>query len=242
MERAMRSLGVIQARGASKRLPRKNVRLLNGIPLIAYMCRAALVSRLQRVIVTTEDEEIARTAETFGVSAPFRRPVELAADYASNEDVVGHALEWTENDEGRPYDTVVKLQPTTPFVLPRHIDGCLDEVENNGAACCFTARKVSEPPDWMFRRDPEGIATPMIDVAPVGEWEHSQLLPEFFFPTGAAYAVRVSALRQQGRIYSAPLRMMMMEPERSIDIDDELDLLTAETVGRHFGFTPVDTP
>src|SRR5262245_14661230 len=100
------SLGVIVARGASKRLPRKNLRPLLGLPLVAWSVRAALASRLDRVVVTTEDPEIAEVARREGADVPFMRPEELAADYARSDDILLHALAATEADDGRGYDVV----------------------------------------------------------------------------------------------------------------------------------------
>ena len=97
----MRSLGVILARGASKRLPRKNLKPLVGLPLIAWSLRAALASRIDRVIVSTEDEEIAAVTEANGGEAPFRRPAELAADYAGPLAILRHALDWADATEVR---------------------------------------------------------------------------------------------------------------------------------------------
>lgn len=234
----MRSLGVITARGSSKRLPRKVVLPINGHPMIAYMCKAALASRLDRVIVSTEDDEIMAICRASGVDAPFRRPEDLCADYAADEDIVDHAVRFCEKQDGKPYDVVVKLQPTTPFVLPSHIDACLDQVAVAGTNCCFTARKVAEPPHWMFSQTESGEAKLLIAEAIKGQFEHAQLLPAFYFPTGAAYAVRVSALREQRRIYCEPYRMAPMEPERSVDVDDDLDLIYADAVARKYGFVP----
>lgn len=234
----MRSLGVITARGSSKRLPRKVVLPINGHPMIAYMCKAALAAKLDRVIVSTEDDEIMAVCRANGIDAPFRRPEELCADYAADEDIVDHAVRFCEEQEGQAYDVVVKLQPTTPFVLPEHIDACLEQVVIDGTNCCFTARKVSEPPHWMFTQTENGEAKLLIAEAIKGQFEHSQLLPTFYFPTGAAYAVRVDALRRQNRIYCEPYRVTIMTPERSVDVDDDLDLMYADALARKYGFVP----
>jgi CMP-N-acetylneuraminic acid synthetase len=235
----VRSLGVICARGASKRLPRKNVRPLNGIPLVAYCCAAARESRIDRLIVSTEDAEIAEICAAWGVSAPFVRPQELASDYASSPDIVGHALDWMERNEGARFDVLVLLQPTTPFVLTEHIDACLDVLERSDTACCFTARAVADPPQWMFVQDGEGAARPLLGKVIEGDQEHSQHLAASYIPNGAAYAVRADAMRTQGRIICDPARLVIVEPERSVDVDDELDWVYAEAVARKFGFTPV---
>jgi CMP-N,N'-diacetyllegionaminic acid synthase len=235
----MRSIGIICARGASKRLPRKNVRLLNGVPLIAYCCAAARLSRLDRVIVSTEDAEIARVCRENGVEAPFVRPDELASDYASSPDIIGHALGWLEANEGARYDVFVLLQPTTPFVLPDHIDACLDAMAEARVACCFTARGVADPPQWMFRIDDAGDAAPLLGKAITGDQEHSQHLDAAYIPNGAAYAVRPVAMRAQNRIICEPSRLVLMPTDRSVDVDDELDWLYAESVAKARSFAPV---
>jgi N-acylneuraminate cytidylyltransferase/CMP-N,N'-diacetyllegionaminic acid synthase len=232
------SLGVIVARGASKRLPRKNLRSLLGLPLVAWSVRAALASRLDRVVVTTEDEEIAKVARQYGADVPFMRPMELAADYARSDDILMHALDASERDDGRHYDVVVYIQPTTPFVEAKDIEAAIDVVAQGQAACCFTAREANEPPWWMFTQDEANRAQLFIQGSIEGDREHSQKLKKAYFPTGAVWALDTKAFRAQHRIYCEPLRMVMMDSERSIDIDDETDWVIAEALGRHRGFAP----
>ncbi len=235
---SLRSLGVICARGGSKRLPRKNVRPLNGVPLVAYCAGAARRARLDTAIVSTDDPEIAAICEEAGIEAPFTRPTALAADFASSPDIVGHAIDWMRKNREIEFDVVVLLQPTTPFVLPEHIDACVQALEDDSAAaCCFTARTVHEPPQWMFALDGDGRVSPLLGEAIAGDQEHSQHLAEHYLPNGAVYAVRVYALAEQQRTICDPARIVIMPRERSVDIDDELDWLYAEGVARHFSFT-----
>ncbi len=238
----MRSLGVIFARGSSKRLPRKNLKSLLGVPLVAWSLRAALASRIDRVIISTEDDEIAKVAKAYGGEAPFRRPAELTADYADSQAILGHALDWAVRNEGFAYDVVVLIQPTTPFVRPEDFDACLKVLEETDAACCFTAREVFEPPHWMFVRAEDGVVRPLISGTIHGEREQSQLLPDYYFPTGAAWAIRASAFREQNGVYCEPLRIVLMDDERSIDIDDTYDWVVAEALVRHYGFKPIEIP
>lgn len=231
-----KSLAVIVARGASKRLPRKNVKPLLGDPLVAWSIRAALASRVTRVVVTTEDDEIAAVARRYGADVPFVRPEELAADYARSDDILMHALDATERDDGEKYDIVAYIQPTSPFMQPSDVDAAIDVVARGEAACCFTAREVTEPPLWMFTADAAGVAQPLIQGSIEGDREHSQKLQKAYFPTGAVWALDSKAFRAQHRIYCEPLRMVMMDYERSIDIDDETDFVIAETLGKHLGF------
>lgn len=232
----MRTLGIVVARAASKRLPLKNLKPLLGHPLVAWSLRAALASRLDRVILSTEDERIAEVGREYGADIRYRRPLPLAEDFAGSEEIAEHALDWAEADEGRRYDVVTVLQPTTPFVEPSTIDACLEEVQVAGCMGCITARPCSEPPAWLFRRDDQGFATPWLEGEVRGEREHSQFLEKLYIPTGAVYANRVEVIRTQRTHIGRPLRFVMMDRERAVDIDDEFDFVMAEAVGRHRGF------
>jgi len=231
----VKSIGIILARGSSKRLPRKNVKPLLGTPLVGWMVSAALASRLDRVIISTEDPEIASIAAAYGADVPFRRPDDLAADYANSDAILKHAL----GVVGGSWDVTVTLQPTTPFVRPDDIDACLTALEQYPhIESCFTARQVKEFPSWMFVVGDDRIARLLEKGVIEGEREHSQFLAKPVIPTGAAYATRTAALFGQSRVICAPTMVAMMPPERSVDVDDSLDWVTAEAVGRAFEFKP----
>jgi len=229
------SLGVVVARGQSKRLPRKMIRPLAGHPLLAYMARAALASGLDRVILSTDDEEITAAGKGYGIEAPFRRPHELATDFVTNDRVLIHALDWIEANGGRKYDIAVLLQPTAPFTTPDDIDACVAAVSGSNANCCFTAARVSEQPHWMFVPQANGEVELLMPGYLSGDRQHTQKLPRYLHPSGAVWAVRAKTLRESGRVYCAPMRVAEVAPERAIDIDTELDLVVAEAAARHFG-------
>lgn len=236
----MPSLGVVVARGQSKRLPRKMLRNLAGHPVLAYMARAALASGLDRVVLSTDDEEIAAAGARYGIEAPFRRPAELATDFVTNDKVLLHALDWVEAEGDRRYDVAVLLQPTAPFTTARDIDACLEGLRSGNANCCFTAAPVSEQPHWMFVPRPDGEVELLMPGHLSGERQHTQKLPRYLHPSGAAWAVRAAALRETGRVYCAPMRVAEVPPERAVDIDTELDLVIAEAVARHFELGLID--
>jgi CMP-N-acetylneuraminic acid synthetase len=235
----LRTLGVIPARGSSKRLPRKNLLSLNGRPLIAYMIGAAGASKLDRVVVSTEDEEIAAVARREGGDVPFRRPAALAEDYAQDCDILLHAHDTVAEQEGHGYDIIVHLQPTSPFVLPETISACAETIRTTDANCCFAVRTVYEPPQWMFQRDKDGTAHPLLNKMVGSDEIHTQLLDRPFFPTGAAYAVRTDILRKEKTLFVNPLRMVEMASLRALDIDEEIDLILAEAAAKRWGFTVV---
>lgn len=231
----MRSLGVVIARGSSKRLPRKNVRPLAGTPLVAWMVRAALASRLDRVVLSTEDDEIADIGRAYGADVPFRRPGELAADFVRDDEILSHAVDLVSEQGDTGYDTVMLLQPTTPFTQPRHLDTCLERLAETGAACVFTARRVREPPRWMWIDEPGDGIRPLLDGPITADQQNTQQLQSVYFPSGTAWAVRTQALRAQCSVYCKPVDMVLMEPEFCVDIDDDLDLHYAEAVAVQYG-------
>ena len=231
----MQSLGVIVARGGSKRFPRKMLSKLAGAPLISYMGRAAAKSRLDRTVLSTDDSEIAQLGLDCGIDVPFRRPAELATDFVTNDRVLMHAIDWIEQNERRRYDVVVLLQPTAPFTTAGDIDGCLEALRTTSANCCFAATSVTEQPHWMFVPQDNGEVDLMIPGLLSGDRQHTQKLPRYVLPAGGVWAVRITALREHGRIYSAPLRTVVVEPHRAVDIDTEFDLVVAEAVAKHYG-------
>src|SRR5258708_262302 len=138
----MRVLGVIPARGGSKGIPRKNIQLLCGIPLLQYAAESALAARLlSRVILTTDDEEIAEVGRRCGLEVPFLRPLELAEDRTPMLPVVQHAVRSLEQ-AGDHFDAICLLQPTNPLRQPEDIDSCIELLEARSADAAVTVLQV----------------------------------------------------------------------------------------------------
>src|SRR5262245_12626531 len=136
-------LGLIPARGGSKSIPRKNISPLAGRPLLAYTCEAALGShRLTRVLLSTDDEEIAQVGRVCGVEVPFLRPLELARDDTPSLPVAQHAVRWLIEHEGWEPDVVMLLQPTSPLRRAHHIDEALEHMTQAGADTVVSVIKV----------------------------------------------------------------------------------------------------
>jgi CMP-N-acetylneuraminic acid synthetase len=230
----MRTLTVIVARGKSKRVPRKNLRPILGHPIIGWAVRAAKASRTDRVIVSTEDEEIRSVSRQYGGDVPFLRPDHLADDFAEEVDIIQHALQHLYDEGDAPYDKVLLQQPTTPFVHPDDFNALLDKVQSAGAASGFLARTVREPPRWMWTTDKDGMAVPFLDGVIRPTEQHTQKLPELLFPSGAGWVVSVDALNEQRSVYASPVVIQTMSEGRSIDIDEELDFIMAESIARQF--------
>jgi len=138
----MKILGLIPARGGSKGIPRKNIKPLGGKPLIAYSIEAGLKSRyLDKVLVSTDDEEIAQVARQYGADVPFIRPAELARDDTPTLPVIQHALRFLA-DKGETYDAVCLLQPSSPFRTPAFIDAAIEKYVRSGADSLVTRYAV----------------------------------------------------------------------------------------------------
>ncbi len=235
----MKSIGVVLARGGSKRLPRKNVQPLVGFPLVAWTCRAALASRIDRVILSTEDEEIIGIGRNQGIDVPFTRPTALAEDFARDIDIVLHAVDECQSIYQEAYDIVVIIQATTPFVRPDQLDACVERLEVSNFACVFTARKVEDHPRWAWTIRSSGQAEPYMGKLTPSE-QHGQNLPVAYYPSGGAWAVRVAAMRQQQTVYCEPLGIVEVPWQYAVDIDDDRGWMIAEAAARKYKLRPVD--
>ena len=224
-------LGVIHARGGSKRIPLKNMKLLAGRPLISYLVEAAMESRLlDRLIVSTDHPEIGRIAREYGAEVPFVRPAELAEDVAS-ELVTQHAVRFVEA-EGYPVQIALTMQPTTPFCSAEDIDACIQKMLETDLDTVFTGCEVHERPEWMYRRDEssEGRVVPFTGRLVQGDAGISQRLPKLYIPNGAVWATRRAVLMEQGLITGPKAGIVVMSRERSVDIDEPIDFIVAEAI------------
>ena len=219
---------MIPARGGSKGIPRKNLALLAGRPLIAYTCEAARESRrLTRTIVSTDDREIADVAVRHGAELPFLRPAALAADDTPMLDVLVDLLETlAARQQFRP-DAVVLLQPTSPFRRAEHIDAAVVLLESSDADSVVSVVPVPHQftPSSLMRLDGDRLAPWSEGAQPL----RRQDKPRLFARNGpAVVAVRTPVLLEQRVLYGADTRALVMGREESLDIDDRFDLEVAE--------------
>ncbi|TKB74354.1 MAG: acylneuraminate cytidylyltransferase family protein [Nitrospira sp.] len=221
-------IGVIHARGGSKRIPLKNIKLLAGRPLISYMVEAAVESRLlDRVIVSTDHPDIARIALDYGAEVPFMRPSDLSEDVAS-ELVTQHAVRFVEG-QGWRVSIALTMQPTTPFCTSEDIDACIAKMLETDLDTVFTACEIHERPEWMYRLN-GALALPFTGTLVQGDAGISQKLPKLYIPNGAVWATRRSVLMEQNLITGPHSGMVIMSRERSVDIDEPVDFVTAEAM------------
>jgi CMP-N-acetylneuraminic acid synthetase len=220
-------LGIVTARGGSKGVPRKNVALLAGRPLLAYTAQAALsAQRLSRLILSTDDEEIAEVGRSCGLDVPFLRPAELAQDHTPTLPVLQHAVSWLEA-QGQRFDAICLLQPTNPFRRAEDIDACIDLLESSGADAVVSVLPVPHEynPHWVYQEDSEGILRLATgETAPIAR---RQDLPAAFHREGSVYVTRRDVLMQGNSLYGSRVVGYPMDPARSVNIDRAEDFARA---------------
>jgi N-acylneuraminate cytidylyltransferase len=224
-------LGIIPARGGSKGVTRKNVRPLCGHPLLCYTIAAAQGSRLlTRVVVSTEDAEIADVAAQAGCEV-VDRPAEMARDDSPTLPAAQHAVLAVEAQIGRKLDHVVILQATTPFRSSADIDACLEKLISTGADCVVSVRQAHEVHASKLKKlEGDGLLPYLMEEV---EGVRRQDLPPCYVRNGGIYATRRGVLMEQGSIYGSDTRACVMPDERSLDINTEVDFLLAETLLNH---------
>jgi len=224
----MNVLGLIPARSGSKGVPRKNIRPLCGRPLLTYTAEAAIRSRrLSRVILSTDDEEIARVGRECGLETPFLRPAELARDETPMLPVVQHAIRFLE-ETGERFDAVCLLQPTNPLRGADEIDACIYLLESSGADAVVTTLPVpaEHNPHWVYV--PDGAGWLHLSTGESAPIPRRQDLPQAFHREGSVYVTRRDVVMRENSLYGARLLGYEMNADRSVNIDSAEDWERAE--------------
>lgn len=217
-------LAVIPARGGSKGVPGKNIKLVGGKPLIAWMIEAAKKSiHIDRLILSSDDNEIIRVAGNYGCEAPFVRPSDLARDDSSISDVILHVL-----DKILGYDYVALLQPTSPLTLTEDIDGCIEFCISNNSKSTVSVTRPGKSPYWMFKMAEDNKLSALLGEQYLNR--SRQDLPVAYLPTGAVYVSEINCFLENRSFYSDSTTGFEIPRERSIDIDSILDFKIMEAV------------
>jgi N-acylneuraminate cytidylyltransferase len=232
------SVAVIPASGGSKGVPRKNIRLLAGKPLIAYAIETALASKfIDRVIVSTDDAEIAHIAQQHGAEVPFMRPPELARDDSPEWLTWQHAIRTLEAVEGSARMKVfVCVSPTSPLRTVEDVDACIRMLLESDADLVITVRPAERSPYFnMVVLDQHGYAR--LVIPPEGKIYRRQDAPAVYDVTTVAYAARPEFVLRAGSMLEGKLKAVVVPAERALDIDTELDFKIAEFL---FGQSTMD--
>lgn len=219
-------IGYIPARGGSRGLSRKNLRPLAGKPLLAWsICVAQAAESIGTVFVDTEDAEIKQVALEWGAEV-IDRPAELALDHTLTSDTLRHALAVLEK-QGRVAEHIALLQPTSPLRIASDVDGCVEAYLASGARSALTVSAARKNPYKSFLIE-DGLLAPLFDARQL----HAprQELPEVFDQNGAVYVISAETFLAEGQFYVPPAVPYVMPADRSLDIDDETDLVIAEAL------------
>lgn len=220
-------LALVPARGGSKGVPRKNVRLLAGRPLLSYVASAALESGVcDRLVLSTDDEEIAAVGRECGLEVPFLRPAELARDESPMLPVLQHALERLSDQGWRP-DIVIILQPTSPLRRAAHVRGVVEQLVESGADSVVTVLELPRhlSPDYVMRVDGGRLVPFLPEGARVTRRQDARAA---YVREGTVYACWRTTIEQHGSIYGDDCRPFLMDPRESLSIDSMDDWAEAE--------------
>ena len=218
---------IIPARGGSKRIPRKNIRSFCGKPMIAHSIEAARACGVfERIIVSTDDDEIADVAESWGAEVPFRRPESLSDDHAGTTEVIAHATAWAQ-EQGWSVDAVCCIYATAPFVQAEDLCTGLKMLEEGDWDYCFTATEYPSPIFRAFQETSDGGVEMFF---PEKFSTRSQDLPEALHDAGQFYWGRPSAWMEQNRLFGPRSRTLRLPRWRVQDIDTEDDWKRAELI------------
>jgi YrbI family 3-deoxy-D-manno-octulosonate 8-phosphate phosphatase len=228
-------LALIPARGGSKGIPRKNIRSFAGYPLIAWSIAAAKQAAcVTRVIVSTDDEEIALIAREYGAETPFLRPAEFAQDNTTDLPVFEHALQWLEEKEGYQPEIVVQLRPTSPIRPKDCVDNAVNILlQHADADCVRGVVPAGQNPHkmWRFAGEDQPMK-PLLEVEGIIEPYNAprQILPLVYWQTGHIDAIRVSTIKQKKSLTGDVIYPFVIDPRYTVDIDNLSDWAKYETL------------
>jgi N-acylneuraminate cytidylyltransferase len=225
-------LAIIQARGGSKSVPYKNIRALAGHPLVSYSIASALAaSSITRLIVSTDDQQIADVCQAYGAEVPFLRPAELAQDTSPDFPLFQHALRWLEEHEGYRPDIIVQLRPTTPLRPVHLIDEAVERLRAAGAGA-DSVRAVTVPgqnPYKMWRPGDDGLLKPLMQTEfPEPYNMPRQVLPVVYWQTAHVDVFWYETMVQQHSLTGQRVLPVLVDPLYCVDIDTEPDWLFTE--------------
>jgi CMP-N-acetylneuraminic acid synthetase len=228
----LRVLAVVPARGGSKGVPRKNLQLLAGKPLVVHAIEAGLSAQLvTRLLCSTDDAEIASVAQAAGAEVPFLRPAELARDTSEDWPVFMHALDWLEREEGWRPDIVVNLRPTSPLRRASHVDAGINLLLTTRADSVKSVTLARQHPHKMWLRRPDGSLEPFLKTPfrlSRGPDVPRAELDDVYWQNGVVDVTRRQVILEQRVMIGRRVAGLVVDMWEGIDIDTPLDLAVAE--------------
>ena len=232
----MKILGITLARGGSKSVKKKNIKMINGYPLIFYTINEALKSKyLSRYLVSTDDQETQKIASKYGAEAPFLRPKELSTDQSSSVSSLQHAVKWAENDEGLKYDLIIELMCTNPLKTTYDIDACIEKLIKTNADSVIAVHQLEDHhPARIKKIIDDKIVNFCVDEEK--ESRRQDLMPKAYIRSGSIYALKRDHLMLENSRYgSKNSRPYILPVDRAINIDSKIDFFLAKKLIKKMG-------
>lgn len=233
MINGQRVLAIIPARGGSKGLPGKNIRPMCGKPLIGWtITKAKKCSYLDKILVSTDNQEIADIALSFGASVPFIRPAELSSDISSTYDVIRHTVSYLKDRESEEFDFIVLLEPTSPLREDDDITRMLDLIvaQQHKYDSIVSVGEVTEHPSIMLRFVGDGAESYFPTLAQTNRRQDNE---PAYFPYGVAYIAKTSVLLKENTFYTKRCMHFLIKRYQNYEIDDIYQFLCTESVMKH---------
>ncbi len=231
--KSVKIVAIVMARGGSKGIPMKNLALLCGKPLIYYAIKSGLeCPELDRVIVSTDDEEIANIGRKYGAEVPFMRPNEIAQSDTPDRPVMIHLIEWLKEKEGYECDYIVNLRCTSPLRKAVHVSEAIRAINSCDCDSLRTVDMIQgkHHPYWMYKADSKGIASPFVDGIDIKKYHQRQLLPPAYSLNGLVDVIKVSTILAGGPLYGKKMKLLATDPLYSMDIDTQKDLIICNAI------------
>lgn len=221
-------LTIIPARAGSKRLPNKNIKDLDGKPLISYTINAAVKSKyITETVVSTDSEKIKNVALEYGANVPFIRPKELADDHSKSIDVVTHAIDFYKKELNKEFDYVILLQPTSPLRDSNDIDNAIKYLNEKDADAVISVCEMEHNPIWSNKLNKEKSMKNFLDEKYINK--RTQELDKYYRINGAIYICKIDILIKENRFFiDDNIYAHEMTQENSVDIDTHLDFILAK--------------
>lgn len=224
-------LAITLARGGSKGIKNKNIKLLKGKPLIYYTISEALKSKLiDRYVVSSDSEKIIQIAKQYKAEAPFKRPQKLSTDKATSVEALQHAVKWAEKDSGHKYDIIIELMCTNPFKNSKDIDFIIRKIINTRADSVIAVHRLEDQHPARIKKIINGKIKDFC-VKEKTESRRQDLKPFAYIRSGSIYALKRDFLMNRNKRYgSKNSRPYILPQSRVINIDNEIDFFTAEVM------------
>jgi len=225
----MKVYSIIPARGGSKKIPKKNIKILGGYPLIAYaICASKLTKNIGRTIVSTDSQEIADIARTYGAEVPFIRPAEISQDNSTDLDLFQHAINWFKENESVLPELLIHLRPTTPLRSSSETDKAIYNIkEQPDSTSLRSVHELAEPPQKMLQFDKTGFLKGFFPDDPRPEYYNlpRQLFPNAYHPNGYVDIIKTDFVQKTGSFHGSKILGFITPVSTEVDLPEDFEYL-----------------